>query len=718
MTGKNFLMIKRFRNKSSHDLKQDFEKFRGSDIVASKECQDILSRTRVVTDAKESAKIVDRILDLGSPVAVDMEGVVSNVTSMIQICDINRNITLFRTGINPDLYWKGKLAKVLESPDILKILHAASVDCTSVYKDGVKMWNIYDTSVAYKVLEYQRHGISIKSSHQISFNNLCNHYQLPENPLKDHFKNILWKMELTKNGKHGLDTAKTLEDKLLVYCAWDVEPLHRLYELLTSDISPSFQHLVTQLSEQEIIRAIDPALCRIKRKNLSSMEQVTLFLSDLPRGLGAPVLYTCLDGHAAGHRHVYSSPRDRTAHVILDNRQEAVTTQHNFTKWATKEMIQAGTKCELIVRQYENELVGEASNNTNDVNSNTEIVASAETLLNQLVPSSNLLNIQTCKALTKILIKTKCPIVVECSIYSDKIGLTMYTGIMPLYRVLLTPEILTDGGLGDLLANKEVTKIFLRLDNQAIIEFVKFLHTNNVSINGVYDVNMAAKSLDYLHYGQSLIQQQSLNSKDLLSFLGIQMNLKTSQHHRIYMAFLETKQQVPDSMKETLDRFSDLYIKMASAGPKSLKFKQELTDLKKQIDQHSVHLRLISSKLKMSPEMKKKVQDSVEEFVGKDDSDSFEIVFHAKCALIYLKEKHRIRELIKHFEEEDVGLKFSVTATRDFKTVLEKPPRKPDLLKLENLYKENVEKLQGEMSSINHLFSSNVSNSSASSIHL
>ena len=46
----------------------------------------------------------------------------------------------------------------------------------------------------------------------------------------------------------------------------------------------------------------------------------------------------------------------------------------------------------------------------------------------------------------------------------------------------------------------------------------------------------------------------------------------------------------------------------------------------------------------MSPEMKKKVQDSVEEFVGRDDSDSFEIFFHAKCALIYLKEKHRVRE--------------------------------------------------------------------------
>ena len=38
-----------------------------------------------------------------------------------------------------------------------------------------------------------------------SFNNICKHFNLAENPLKDHFKNILWKMDVTKNSKFGLD---------------------------------------------------------------------------------------------------------------------------------------------------------------------------------------------------------------------------------------------------------------------------------------------------------------------------------------------------------------------------------------------------------------------------------------------------------------------------------------------------------------------------------
>ena len=59
---------------------------------------------------------------------------------------MDRNISLFRTGLNQDLYWRGGLAQLLESPHIPKIMHGATSDCLSVYKDGVKMWNLYDTS--------------------------------------------------------------------------------------------------------------------------------------------------------------------------------------------------------------------------------------------------------------------------------------------------------------------------------------------------------------------------------------------------------------------------------------------------------------------------------------------------------------------------------------------------------------------------------------------
>ena len=50
---------------------------------------------------------------------------------------------------------------------------------------------------------------------------------MPENPLKDMFKNILWKMEVTKDGAFGLDNPNPLRDELIVYCAWDVDPLLR-----------------------------------------------------------------------------------------------------------------------------------------------------------------------------------------------------------------------------------------------------------------------------------------------------------------------------------------------------------------------------------------------------------------------------------------------------------------------------------------------------------
>lgn len=57
-------------------------------------------------------------------------------------------MTLFcsRTGINPDLYRAGGLGELLESPSVLKIIHAATCDAQSVYRDGIRMWNIFDTS--------------------------------------------------------------------------------------------------------------------------------------------------------------------------------------------------------------------------------------------------------------------------------------------------------------------------------------------------------------------------------------------------------------------------------------------------------------------------------------------------------------------------------------------------------------------------------------------
>ena len=81
-------------------------------------------------------------------------------------------------------------------------------------------------SVAFKVLELQRHGKSTHTAYNISFNNICAHFKLPENPLKEKFKNILWKMENSYNN-NLLNNEAPLTEEVIFYSAFDAYPLHR-----------------------------------------------------------------------------------------------------------------------------------------------------------------------------------------------------------------------------------------------------------------------------------------------------------------------------------------------------------------------------------------------------------------------------------------------------------------------------------------------------------
>ena len=46
MTRGQTVSVKRWRNQSSHDLKKQFEEFQGQKVTESRECQEILARTR------------------------------------------------------------------------------------------------------------------------------------------------------------------------------------------------------------------------------------------------------------------------------------------------------------------------------------------------------------------------------------------------------------------------------------------------------------------------------------------------------------------------------------------------------------------------------------------------------------------------------------------------------------------------------------------------
>ena len=317
--------MRRMKVKSFHEPKLEFRENKSLDSIYSPSSQELLNRVQVVSDVSDSKDIVEKILAVGKPVAVDMEGVTNGITSMVQVCDTERNISLFRTGLNPSLFREGGLAKLLEAPEVMKIMHGSSNDCLSAYKDGVKLCNLYDTSVAFKVLDYQLHGTSIISSPQIGFNSLCKHFDVAENPVKDSLK----------NGKKGMDISETLSDEVILYCAWDVEPLHQIHALLNSSISPSYSHLVLELSDLEIIRATDSVLAKKMRNKLKNMELCSLFLSQLSNSLTLPDLLSSLS-HVKGHKHVYFSQSQGTANIIFKSKEEAVGAANKFKKWGAK----------------------------------------------------------------------------------------------------------------------------------------------------------------------------------------------------------------------------------------------------------------------------------------------------------------------------------------------------------------------------------------------
>ena len=97
------------------------------------------------------------------------------------------------------------------------------------------------------MLELQRHGKSTHTAYNISFNNICAHFKLPENPLKEKFKNILWKMENSDNN-NLLNNEAPLTEEVIFYSAFDVYPLHRSVLMIMMMVVEIFIHCLCRLS--------------------------------------------------------------------------------------------------------------------------------------------------------------------------------------------------------------------------------------------------------------------------------------------------------------------------------------------------------------------------------------------------------------------------------------------------------------------------------------
>jgi len=647
------------------------------DIASCTFSQEVLNRVQIVTEVSESKDIVENIIAMGQPIAVDMEGLVEGTTSMVQVCDVERNISLFRTGLNPSLYWDGGLARLLQSQEVMKIMHASTTDCLSVYKDKVKLWNLYDTAVAFKVLEYQQRGTSMYSSQLIGFNALCQHFGLPENPLKGRLKDV---------GK-AVNTIENLDDETLLYCAWDVDPLHQIYEMLSSSISPSYSHLVNQLSEIEIIRALDPSLAKMKNMNLRNIEVCNMFLSGLPSSLAPPDLYAQLS-HISGHKHIYYSDIDGTANIILDSRDKVVKASKSFSDWGGNFGNEA--KCKLVVKAHANETVTTANLDYETENAEEKDVKES---LDPII----------CRKIVENLLVAKCPVVVDFLLYPDCSAVEIYVGTKHNIKLVITQKMVEEGGLGKLFSSN-IVKVIPRVDTANVYSALKLLNSFSVNVRGGFEISTAVKALDYLDHGQSLFKQQSRSVLDMGKSLGLPMS--TTKLHWHYIAYLHLLEVIPTQFMGILAEITEAQLGAGIVKDRSeyifsggahnrdrLEYKYKLRQLKSRLDGRTLHLRLIGP---MDNVMHSRMKELVTTVLLSKDLAMVEYMDMGRCSILELSSSQAVKTVKEALEklEQSSELRFTVSSPQELKTVIEKPSKaEVDLRALELTMTNNVAKL-------------------------
>merc|ERR1712110_980568 len=99
------------------------------------------------------------------------------------------------------------------------------------------------------------------------------------------------------------------------------------------------------------------------------------------------------------------------------------------------------------------------------------------------------------------------------------------------------------------------------------------------------DLNLAAKAIDYYEYGQSWFQQKSMRSNAPLKFLGIDLDRKVAQEHRLYVAWLDLEDSLPPQALKIVDEHTRYEVTVASQTQDSLGAKYKKNDMKRSIDQ-------------------------------------------------------------------------------------------------------------------------------------
>uniref|UniRef100_A0A8D8ZLK3 Exonuclease 3'-5' domain-containing protein 1 n=1 Tax=Cacopsylla melanoneura TaxID=428564 RepID=A0A8D8ZLK3_9HEMI len=233
----------------------------------------VLQNSKVITNIKESSAVIDELMK-SDLVTFDCEGINPGIKGQITLFSIGQlsgQVYLFDLVTCPDIVSSGGLSKLLESENVVKVIHDCRNDSILLFEQfGITLRNVFDTQAAHAVLQFQETGKPVYKVRHVSLKTLA---ELVDSPLGSPLKEEL-RLVYKKDPRYW--ARRPLTRDMIVYAASDLACLlPRLYVTLNNQIKPEYGPLLVELSEEQVYMHIKPNEVRQRKKQRKIDNEVT-----------------------------------------------------------------------------------------------------------------------------------------------------------------------------------------------------------------------------------------------------------------------------------------------------------------------------------------------------------------------------------------------------------------------------------------------------------